>query len=141
MLKRLSLAFAAVIVASSLAFAHDDHDHTGHDHAHDEASHDHSAKHGGVLVHSGHHHLELVLQDGTLRLYVTSEEGKPESIEGAKASATVLSGGKTAAVTLVPSGDNILEGKGDFTAAKGATVVVNLTLAEHETEQARFRFE
>lgn len=140
MLKYLFATLAAVLMASSLALAHDDHGHK-HDHAHDEAGHDHAAKHGGVIVHSGHHHLELVLEDGVLRLHVTNEDGEPESVEGAGATATVLSGGKTETVALAPAGDNALEGSGGFTAAKGATVVVNLTLAGHETEQARFRFD
>lgn len=129
MLKRLALGLAAIVVASGLAIAHDEH------------AHDHDPKHGGILVHSGDHHLELVAEDGALRLYVTDEHGKPETIEGAKATATVLSDGKTEAVTLAPAGENVLEGTGSFTAAKGTTVVVTLTLPDHEAEQARFRLD
>lgn len=133
MFKRLTLGLAAVVAASALAFAHDDH---AHDH-----DHDHAAKHGGILVHSSHHHLELVAKDGTLHLYVTDEAGKPEAIEGAKATATVLSDGKTETVALAPAGENSLEGTGSFTAGKGTTVVVTLTLPDHEPEQARFRLD
>lgn len=134
MFKKLLLGFAAMLAATSLAVAHDDHDHEGH-------AHDHTPKQGGVLVHSGHHHLELVAEDGTLRLYVTDQEGKPETIDGAKATATVLSEGKTEAVTLAHAGENRLEGTGSFKAAKGTTVVVTLTLPDHEAEQARFRLD
>lgn len=143
MLKRLTLMLAAVAMTSSLAVAHDDHAHDGKPHEHaagDGHDHDHAAKHGGIVVHSGHHHLELVLEDGALRLHVTNEDGKPENVDGAKATATVLSGGKTETVTLAPAGET-LEGSGSFTAEKGATVIVNLTLPDHETEQARFRFD
>lgn len=125
MFKRLTLGLAAVVAASALAFAHDDH----------------AARHGGILVHSGHYHLELVAEDGVLRLYVTDEDGKPETVEGAKATATVLSDGKTETVALAPAGESSLEGTGSFTAGKGTTVVVTLTLPDHEAEQARFRLD
>ncbi|HRN83756.1 MAG TPA: hypothetical protein PK857_02970 [Hyphomicrobium sp.] len=134
MLKRLLLGLAAMVAASALAFAQDDHDHDGH-------AHDHEPKHGGVVVHSGHHHLELVAEDGALRLYITDQHGKPETIEGAKATATVLSEGKTEAVALAHAGENRLEGSGSFKAGKGTTVVVTLTLPDHEAEQARFRLD
>ena len=134
MFRRLSFGLAALLAASSLAFAHDDHNHEEH-------AHDHAPKHGGVLVHSGHHHLELVAEDGTLRLYVTDEQGEPEAVAGAKGTATVLSEGKTEQVTLAPAGENRLEGSGSFKAGKGTTVVVTVTLPDHEAEQARFRLD
>ncbi|WP_041316892.1 hypothetical protein [Hyphomicrobium nitrativorans] len=134
MLKKILAGLAAMLAASSLAFAHDDH-------AHDAHAHDHAPKHGGIVEHSSHHHLELVAEDGTLRLYVTDEAGKPEPVEGAKATATVLSEGKTEAVTLAHAGENRLEGTGSFKATKGTTVVVTLTLPDHGAEQARFRLD
>lgn len=124
MSKRLILIVAAAAMVSSLALAHD-----------------HTAKHGGIVVHSGHHHLELVAEDGALHLYVTAQDGTPEAIDNAKADATVLSGGEVAQVTLEPASENKLEGTGSFAASEGMTVVINLTLPGHETEQARFRFD
>lgn len=142
MSKRLILIAAAAAMASSLATAHEDgsEGHT-HDHAGEETAHDHTAKHGGIVVHSGHHHLELVAEDGALHLYVTAQDGTPEAIDNAKADATILSGGEVAQVTLEPASENTLKGMGSFVVAKGMTVVVNLTLPDHETEQARFRFD
>ena len=134
MLKRLVLGLAAMLTASALVFAHEDHADHGH-------AHDHEPKHGGILVHSGDYHLELVAEDGALRLYVTDEHGKPETIAGAKATATVLSDGKTEAVTLAPAGENRLDGSGSFTTGKGTTVVVTLSVPDREAEQARFRLD
>lgn len=146
MMKRFTIAVAAAAIASSVAFAqasraHDGHDH-GHDHAEGEAqAHDHSAKHGGIVEHTEHHHLELVASDGELVVYVTNEAGKPEPVDGAKASATVLSEGQTVQIALASAGHNKLHGTGAFKAGSGTTVVVNVTLPKHETEQVRFRLQ
>ncbi|HYD15008.1 MAG TPA: hypothetical protein VEA77_01275 [Hyphomicrobium sp.] len=133
MWKRLVLAIAAFAMGASLAVADDGHDHG--------ATHDHGAKHGGVIVHSGHHHLELVAKGGNLELYVSHEDGDAEEVGSAKATATVLADGKTEMVTLAPAGGNALKGAGGFNVGKGTTVVVSLTMPGHETEQARFKLD
>ncbi len=135
MLKRLLLALAAVAMGTSLALADETHDHAS------DAAHNHDAKHGGVVVHSGHHHLELVAKGGTIELYITAEDGDAEDLSAAKASATVLADGKTEMVALAPAGANVLKGSGGFNAGKGTTVVVSLTLPGHEPEQARFKID
>jgi hypothetical protein len=135
MFKRIVLGLAALAIGASLAMAGDDHDHGAkHDH-------EHGAKHNGVVAHSGHHVLELVAAGNTLELYVTGEDGAPEDVKSAKASATVLVGGKTEQVTLAPSGENGLKGTGGFTAGKGTTVVITLTLPDHAPEQVRFKID
>lgn len=139
MIGRLGLGLAALVVGAGLAVAHDDPKHADGDaHAH---VHDHSAKHGGVIEHTGHHHLELVAKGGTLELYVTHEDGDAEDASAAKASATVLADGKTEQVTLTPAGGNVLKGSGSFNAGKGTTVVVSLTMPDHEPEQVRFKLD
>lgn len=131
MFKRLLTCLAAVALGASFAMADDKHD----------PGHDHAGKHGGVVMHSGHHHLELVAKGGSIALYIEHEDGKPEDVEGANASATVLADGKVEQVTLKPAGGNKLEGSGDFTAGRGTTVVVTLTMPGHEPEQARFKLD
>lgn len=101
-----------------------------------EAGHSHRAQHGGKVIESGHHHLEIVAKDGTLEVYVNGEDGKPEDVAGAKATAAVLSGGKKFDVTLAAAG-NSLTGSGDFKASKGTTIVVTLTMPGHSPEQSR----
>jgi hypothetical protein len=124
---RVLAAAAAIALAASLAMAHG----TGPEKAH----------HGGqVVVAKGEHdhHLELVAKDGELTLYVRDDEDKPDTVKGAKASATVLAGGKQTTVKLEPQDPNILKGKGSFTVAKGMKVVVTVTLPEHRPFTARF---
>lgn len=135
MIKRIMSCLAVVALSAGVAFADD-----GHKHAEGEThGHDHGAKHGGVVQHSGHHHIELVAEGGNLQVYVRNEEGGDEDASGAKASATVLAGGKTEMVTLAPAGGGLLKGSGGFDAGKGATVVVSLTMPGHEPEQVRFK--
>lgn len=131
MIRRIALSLAALTLGAGIALAGE-----GHEHAHDEG-----AKHGGVVEHSGHHHVELVAKGGTIELYVTNEDGKEEDASAAKASATVLADGKTEQVALAPAGGNGLKGAGGFNAGKGTTVVVSLTMPGHETEQVRFKID
>lgn len=97
--------------------------------------------HGGKVVDSGHHHLELVAADGSLILYVRDEADKPEDVAKAKASATVLADGKTEAIALQPTAGGVLNGKGSFKVTKGATIVITLTMPDHKPEQARFKLD
>ena len=72
---KLLISILALIVASA-ASAH--------------AAGDHAGKYGGKVVESGHHHLEVVAKDGGLEIYVEGEDGKPEDVSKAKATAVVL---------------------------------------------------
>ena len=110
--------------------------------AHAEADHGHVAKHGGLVAQtSGHHIVELVATDGLLQVYLTDHDGGPEDVKGAKATATVLSGGKTDQVTLAPESGNLLKGTGDFKAGPGTVVVITLTMPDHKPEQARVKLD
>ena len=133
MIKRFVVVLSALAMALALGAGL-----AGADEGHE---HDHGPKHNGIVVHSGHHHLELVATGGTIDLYVTHEDGEAEDVSGAKATATVLVDGKTEVVTLAPAAGNALKGTGSFNAAKGTTVVVSLTMPGHQTEQARFKLE
>lgn len=126
MLKTLFASLALVMLAAAPALA--------------DAGHGHSAKHGGKVVESGHHHLEVVVKDGSLEVFVDSEDGKPEDVKDAKATATVLSEGKKEDITLAPGGAS-LKGTGGFKAAKGTTVVITLTMPGHKPEQARVKLD
>ena len=93
---------------------------------------------GGQRTDLAGGHAELVAQDNELRLYLSDNNYRPRSAEGATAQATVLAAGKQATVTLLPDGPDMLRGQGDFTAAKGMRVVVVLTLPGAKPAQARF---
>lgn len=107
--------------------------------AHENDPHHHQSQHGGVVVESGHHHLEIVAGDGVLTVHVLGEDGKPEDVTGAKASATILSDGKKADVQLTPEKDGVLKGTGAFKAGTGTTVILTLTMPDHKPEQARIK--
>ncbi|MBX9848095.1 MAG: hypothetical protein K2X64_02280, partial [Rhodocyclaceae bacterium] len=88
MKKFTALILGTVLALASQAFAEGEHSHAG--------------KHGGKVVESGHHHLEVVTKDGTIEIYVEGEDGKPEDVKEAKAKATILSEGKKEDVVLSP---------------------------------------
>lgn len=126
----LTLTAAFLLAAAFPAWADDDHHH--------EHEHSHAAQHGGILVDSGHHHVEIVAKDGVLEVYVDDEDGESEDVAKAKASAVVLSGGKKLDVALKPEGD-ALKGNGDFSAGPGTTIVLTLTMPDHDPEQVRVK--
>jgi hypothetical protein len=97
--------------------------------------------HGGTLVSSGHHRLEVVAGAGGLEVYVTGEDGNPEETANAMASAVVLADGKTARIALSPAGGHVLKGTGDVTIGKGATIVLTLTMPGHAPEQSRLQID
>jgi hypothetical protein len=139
MIRRIAICLAALAMGTWVAAADDGHNHVEGDNH--EQAHDHGSKRGGVVEHSGHHVLELVAKGGALELYITNEDGKEEDASAAKATATVLADGKTEQVTLAPAGGNTLKGTGSFNAGKGTTIMLSLTMPDHEPEQVRFKLD
>lgn len=123
----LAAACFGIIISTFSVIAAEEHTHVG--------------KHGGKVVESGHHHLEIVARDGTLEVHVSDEDGKPEDLRDVKATAAVLSGGKKTDVTLAADAANVLKGTGEFAASKGTTIVITLTLPGHKLEQVRVKLE
>lgn len=106
--------------------------------AHDDATLDAMATaHGGQLRMAGPYHLELVVGERRLSVYLSDHAGQPAASQGVSGNAIVLSGGKTR-VPLQPAGENVLEGTGDFTAGPDMKVVVSLVLPDGNTWQVRF---
>ena len=101
----------------------------------DEAT---SGPNGGQLKHAGKYHLELVMKESTLTVYLTDDKDAKAATKGATASATVLAGKATSNVKLEPSGDNALAGSGNFQPAPDMKVVVSVTLPGQPPLQARF---
>lgn len=101
----------------------------------------HMPQHGGKVVESGHHHVEILVKDGSLEVYINGEDGKPEATADATASAAVLSDGKKHDVALASDAAKTLKGSGDFKAVKGTTVVVTFKMPGHKPEQARIKID
>lgn len=97
-----------------------------------------SGAHGGQLRMAGPSHYEMVITPTALQIYVTDHEGKPTSVTGATANATVLSGTQKQQIELHPKGENLLEGAGTFTPDQPVKAVVKVQLAGQEAQQTLF---
>src|SRR5712691_1905456 len=93
---------------------------------------------GGQVKDAGKYHLELVVNENALTVYVTGAKDAKVATKGASGSATVLAGKGTLNVKLEPSGENALAGSGSFQAAPDMKVVVSVTLPGQSPIQARF---
>ena len=93
---------------------------------------------GGQVRDAGKYHLELVVKDAALTVYVTGTKDAKVATKGATGSATVLAGKTTSSVKLEPRGENALAGGGGFQPAPDMKVVVSVTLPGQPPVQARF---
>lgn len=93
---------------------------------------------GGQVRDAGKYHLELIVKDTALSVYVTGNKDAKIATKGATGTATVLAGKGTSNVKLEPSGENALSGRGDFQPAPDMKVVVSVTLPGQLPVQARF---
>jgi hypothetical protein len=123
MLKRaLPLLALSLLALATLAFA-------------DEGS---TGPNGGQIKDAGKHHLELVLKENALTVYVTDAKHQNITTKGASGSATVLAKKNTTNIKLEASGENALAGSGKFESTADMKVVVSLTLPGENAVQARF---
>ncbi len=99
---------------------------------------DANGPHGGQIKHSGKYHMELVVKDTALTVYITGNKDAKVPTKGATGSATVLAGKTTSSVKLDPRGENALVGSGAFQPAPNMKVVVSITLPGQPPVQARF---
>ncbi|MDT3736811.1 MAG: hypothetical protein ROZ00_11340 [Denitratisoma sp.] len=114
--------------------------------AHDDAYLDtQKAPNSGQLRMAGPYHYELVLaknataaQENPVVVYVTDHAGAKISTAGASGSATILAGKLKATATLKPEGENMLKGFAKYASSPDTKVVVSVTLAGKQAEQARF---
>ena len=93
---------------------------------------------GGQVKDAGKYHLELIVKDAALTVYVAGNKGTKVATKGATGAATVLAGKSTSNVKLEPSGENALAGSGSFQPARDMKVVVSVTLSGQPPVQARF---
>jgi len=92
----------------------------------------------GQVKDAGKYHLELVVKDALLTVYVTGSKDAKVPTKGATGSATVLADKNTSSVKLEPRGENMLAGSGGFQPAPDMKVVVSVTLPGQPPVQARF---
>lgn len=94
---------------------------------------------GGQMQHLGNNaHVEVVARDGRILVYLFTPENVPLPAEGARATATVLAGGKPETIPLQVTGSNVMQGTGTFSAQPGMKVVLSITLPGGRPVQGRF---
>lgn len=93
---------------------------------------------GGQVRDAGKYHLELVVKDTALTVYVSGNKDAKVATKGATGSATVLAGKTSSSVKLEPRGENALAGSGGFQPVPDVKVVVSVTLPGQPPVQARF---
>lgn len=121
--------FNTILLASLLLMAGQAMAHT------DEFLDTQPAPHGGQIRMTDTYHLELVLKDKDLTVYVMNHANEPQPSAGMVATATILSDGKKTDVKLEPVEDNQLKGSGDFVTKPDMKVMLTVTPAP---QTARF---
>jgi hypothetical protein len=134
-LAALVVALSALLSLSGPVRAAEDHDHD-HNHEHG-AGHSHKPKHGGIVQEAGDYDFELVLKPDSARLYVSGHEEKDVPLKGGKATITILKGGATTKLVLVPGTGNWLEAKGVVPVGKGVRAVA-VVLLNGKSTSVRF---
>ena len=127
-MKRVGVAILtiALALAPAVALAADKHDHAKR------------GPNGGELADAGPYHLELAVKGQELALYVLDAKNAKVAVDGAKATATLMSGNTKATVPMLPAGDNVLRGSGKFEPREDMKVLVSLTISGKPAQQARF---
>lgn len=127
-----AVAVAGVPGAPSLAQQKKGHGHADHKHNHP------TAQHGGILEDVGEYHVELVVKDGKITLYLRDHEAKDAASEGFKASVLLTAGQqRVGPIELAPVAPNKLEGAAAVPA--GATAILTLTDKGGTAAQGRFK--
>lgn len=94
------------------------------------------AFHGGIAYTTEAFNLELLAEDGRLRLYVRDRHDRPVNVSGSNAKALAWGKENTAEIELKPNERSSLEGA--FQVASLQRVIVTLQMPDHEPVKAWF---
>ena len=97
-----------------------------------------NAPHGGQMRMAGPYHLEIVVKDKEVVLYVTDHAARKINIDGGISKAIFQTGKTKTSINLKPACDNILKGTGEFLVTPETVIVVFIKLPEQEAQAARF---
>ena len=99
-----------------------------------------SSPHGGQVRAAGPYHLELVVKDRELVLYVTDHAGQEIKTDGGEGKARVQQDktGGNITVELEPSQQNMFTGSGEIQVNPETVIVVFVKLPEQDAYAARF---
>ena len=93
---------------------------------------------GGRVVEAGAHHVELVIKEKAVNVFVTDAGEKPVSINGFNGVAIFTIGGKAQRITLEPKEGTRLSGTSPVVLPTEAAGVVQITAPDGKTAQGRF---
>lgn len=94
--------------------------------------------HGGSVRAAGNYHVELVVKDGQVRVWLTDHGNVAQGTEKATGAATVTIGEKRINVPLKPAAKNEMSGSNPDIKHGAMRVLVNVTLPGEDPLQARF---
>jgi hypothetical protein len=93
---------------------------------------------GGRVVEAGAHHVELVVKDNAVNVFVTDASDKPISITGFKGVAIFTISGKAQRIPLEPKEGAHLSGTSPVALPAEPAGVVQITAPDGKTAQGRF---
>jgi hypothetical protein len=130
----MSKSLATVVIAATLAVSLPAAAHT------EEYFDSVPAPHGGQVRMAGPYHLELVTKDKEILLYVADHSDSKINTGGGvgKVSIQIGKGKPENSIKLLPVGDNILKGTGDFTLTPDTTIIAFIKLPDQEAQSVRF---
>src|SRR4249920_3791564 len=115
------------LIWPAVAFAHTD-----------EAFNKTLGPHRGQMRTAGPYHLELVAGKDELTLYVSDHVNVAIESAGGSAKAILTSGKKRYVIVLMPTGENVLKGSGEFKLTKSTNVSMLIKLPAGEPQRAQF---
>jgi len=99
---------------------------------------DMKSHHGGRMAEAGEYHVELVTKAGAVEVYLADHDNKAVSSASHKALAILNIDGKSQRIVLSPGGESRLSGKAAGAIQGAPKGVVQITLPNGKTVQARF---
>jgi len=102
------------------------------------SAHDPKPRHGGKVVETATYHVELVVKDGQVDVYLVGHDDKPVTATGRKGVAILMADGKSVRIPLEPVGSERLSGKATDARPTTPKGVVQITEPAGGTVQARF---
>jgi hypothetical protein len=102
------------------------------------SAHDPKPRHDGAIVIAGSYHVELVVKDGQVDVYLMEHDDRPVPATGRKGVAILMAGGKSVRIPLEPVGSERLSGKAADARPTAPKGVVQITEPAGGTVQARF---
>jgi hypothetical protein len=102
-------------------------------------AHESKGPHGGRVVDAGNYHVEMVVTDSGIDLYVTDGAEKPVATMDMKAVAILNAEGKAQRIQLQPVQPGKLHGKAETSLPVNVKGVVQLTAANGAVRSAQFK--